>query len=228
MKADPDQPKPHGFLLILLAGCIVAFAPIVNRLVAFREFDLDLRFALFDALMTLVFVGIFLLHIHLGILFLIRGKHLRPLYRTLLILSPALVFTLPLFIEALVEPVDSKKSFAQRMKHPLPVDATGWRAWYSHSPGESSYMFSFNTTSASTEALLASGSYTLNENPMMLEPEIGDLMPLPIGGYSVPNGWPQPKTWHGLKVYTSHDNNGYCYILTDGAKSRVFIMVGDT
>ncbi|MES2658070.1 MAG: hypothetical protein V4689_05600 [Verrucomicrobiota bacterium] len=228
MKADPDRPKPHGFFLVLLAGCILALAPIVNKLVAFREFDLDLRFAVFDALISLVSVGIFLLPIHLGLLFLIRGKHLRPLYRLILVLSPTFVFILPRFVVALVRPVDSEKSFAERMKHPLPADATGWRAWYSHSPGESSYMFCFSTTPASTRALLASGSYTFVEAPMMLEPANGEPMPLPIGGYSVPRGWPKPKSWDGLKVYFSRKNNGYCYILTDGTKSRVFIMVGDT
>lgn len=222
------SPKSHGAFLILLTGFIAAFAPTVNGLIAFREFDLDLRFALSDALMSLVCISVFLLPIQLGILFLIRRKQIRPLYRTLLVLSPVLVLTVPPFLEALMKPVDSKKRFAQRLKHPLPADATGWRAWYSHPPGESHYMFSFNTTPASTETLLGSSIYTLVENPPMLDPEIGDYSQLPIGGNAPPKGWPIPKTWEGLKVFSSRENNDYCYILTDGSKSRIFIMVGDT
>jgi hypothetical protein len=76
--------------------------------------------------------------------------------------------------------------------------------------------------------MLAANTYRPIENPSMLDPEMGQYYQLPIGGLSLPNGWPNPKTWQGLRLYASDVPGGYRYFLTDEAGSRVFILTGDT
>jgi hypothetical protein len=89
-------------------------------------------------------------------------------------------------------------------------------------------MFTFCCSTESTELLLAAKTYKLDENPSMLDPEIGQHFELPIGGLPLPNGWPNPKTWQGLRLYTSEVPGGYHFLLTDEDGSRVFILTGDT
>lgn len=227
-RMKPDSPRPHGALLILMAGCISFLAPKLIQLVAFREFSLDPRDAQWQTFMNLPIFVILIIPIQLGILSFIRGKSIRPIYRSLLVLSPVLVFAIPKLVVAVVKPVSAKACFYERMKLPLSPDAAGLKAWYSHSPGASVFMFSFSTIPEFTEALLASGHFTLIEEPSMSDPELGAYYELPIGGLSIPKGWPKPKTWENLKVFTSNETNDFCYILTDSSKCRVFILVGDT
>ena len=116
--------------------------------------------------------------------------------------------------------------FAEWMKQPLPLNATGLRAWFSHGK-DSSYMFCFNTAPDTTNDLLESGSFKLLENPMMNDPELGAYFDLPIGGVRIPAGWPHPKTWDGLEVYYSETIKDYGFILTNRLHTKVFVLVGD-
>jgi hypothetical protein len=224
----PAPLKPSGLLLLLLSGAITAFGQIGGYLAAFREFDVDPKFTRFIVFSNLLLFGTVVLPITMLVLRIIRGKPLRPWLRTLLACAPSLVFALPHLGSGLVNPMPAMEAFAERMNRPLPGGVTELRSWYSHSPGESKYMFSFLTTPAATDELLQSAACEVVENPAMLDPELGVHFELPIGGYSVPNGWPKPKTWDGLKMYQSDQIKDYCFILTDASKTRVFVMVGDT
>lgn len=221
-------PKPNGIVLALIAGCIAVGAPFVTTYLGLRDFDVDPRVPRYQAIMSLPVFFVAILPIILLILFAIRRKFMHPLLRTLLVLSPALLLTMPGLIEALVSPTKPDVSFAERIGHPIPDDAGAFKAWFSHSPGESSYMFTFRCSAESTESLLAANTYKLVENPAMLDPEMGQYFQLPIGGVVPPKGWPQPKTWAGIKIYSSDVPGGYRYLLTDADKSRVFILVGNT
>lgn len=213
---------------MLIAGFIAVGGLFVTTYLELREFDVDPRLPRYQAIMNLPFFVVLVFPIILLILFAIRRRYMHPLLRSLLVLSPALVLTMPGLIESLVSPTRSNVDFSERMGHPIPDDATGFKAWFSHSPGESSYMFTFRCSAESTESLLAAKTYKLIENPSMLDPETGQYFQLPIGGMAPPKGWPQPKTWDGLKLYKSDVSGGYRYILTNADKSNIFILVGDT
>lgn len=220
--------KPNGLLLALIAGCVAVSVPYISMYLRYRAFDLDPREPRYFALMNLAFFIVLVLPIIFLILSIIRGKCMRPLFRVLVVVSPALLLTMPGFIEAVMVPEKPGVPFSERMAHPIPEDATGFRAWFSHSPGESSYMFTFRCSAASTETLLAANSYKLIENPAMLDPDIGEYFQVPIGGMTLPKGWPKPKSWNGLKVFSSEVPGGYRYLLTNADQSRVFILAGDT
>lgn len=220
--------KPNGILLVLITGCITVGLPIATTYLGLREFDVDPLVIHFEAIMSLPYFLVLILPVVLLILFTIRRKRMHPLLRSLLVLSPALLLTMPGLMEALASPTKSTVSFAERMRHPIPDDAREFKAWFSHSPGESTYMFTFRCSAKSTESLLAANTYTVVENPSMLDPEMGHHHQLPIGGTAPPNGWPQPKSWNGITIYKSMVPGGYRYLLTDADKSRVFILVGDT
>lgn len=202
--------------------------PYATTYLGLRDFDVDPRVPRYQAVMSLPFFVILVLPIILLILSAIRRRCMHPLLRSLLVLSPALVLTMPGLIEALVSPTKPDVPFAERMGHPIPNDADDFKVWFSHSPGESSYMFTFRCSAKSTESLLAGNTYKLVEKPSMLDPEMGQSYQLPIGGLAPPKGWPQPKTWADLKIYSSAVPGGYRYLLTDADESRVFILVGDT
>lgn len=221
-------PKPNGILLTLIAGCIAVGVPFVTTYLGLRDFDIDPHVPRYLAIMSLPFFIILVLPIILLILYLIRRRWMHPLLRSLIVVSPALVITVPGLIEALVSPTRPDVPFAERMGHPVPNDAGAFKAWFSHSPGESRYMFSFRCSAEATESMLAANAYEVIENPSMLDPEIGQYYELPMGGMVVPKGWPQPKTWDGIKIYSSDVAGGYLYLLTDESKSRVFILVGST
>lgn len=211
---------------MFIAGFIAVGGPLVTTYLELREFDVDPRLPRYQAIMNLPFFVVLVLPIILLILFAIRRRCLHSLLRSLLVLSPALVLTIPGLIEALVSPTKPYVSFAERMGHSVPNDASAFKAWFSHSPGESKYMFTFRCSAGSTESLLAANVYELIENPSMLDPEMGQHYELPIGGRALPKGWPQPKTWEGIKIYSSDVPGGHRYLMTDGSKSRVFILFG--
>ena len=223
-----SAPKPNGILLALVAGFLAVGVPYATTYLGLREFDIDPRVPRYEALMRLPFFVVLILPILLLTLFAIRRRLMHPLLRSLLVLSPALLLTLPGLIKAVISPTKSNVDFAERMGCSIPSDATGFKAWFSHSPGESSYMFTFSCSAKSTDSLLAANSYKLIENPSMLDPEMGRYYQLPIGGMLPPKGWPQPKTWNGLRLYKSDVSGGYRYILTNADRSKIFILVGDT
>ncbi len=228
MGAKNNHPKPSGISLALIAACLVAGMPFVTTYLGLRDFDVDPRVPRWQAIMSLPLFFFLVFPIILIILFAIRRRCLHPLLRSVLVLAPALLLTMPGLIESLVSPKKPDVPFAERMGCPIPSDASGFKAWFSHSPGESTYMFTFHCSTESTELLLAAKAYKLDENPSMLDPEIGQYFQLPIGGLPLPKGWPNPKTWQGLRFYASDVPGGYRYLLTDGAGSRVFILAGDT
>ncbi|MCP5532510.1 MAG: hypothetical protein H7A49_16605 [Akkermansiaceae bacterium] len=224
---DEPVPRPAGIWLVVIAGCIVAAAPVAEIHLRYREFDLGPGFGI-QMILSGVSFAVLVLPITLLMVFLLRRKRLRPVWRSLLILAPVLLLTLPGLVESVFSPINSRDVFAKRMEREVPSDAGDFKAWFSHSPGESSYMFSFRCTAASTEALLAAHPYALVKEHAMFEPEIGESFRLPIGGLAVPDGWPEPKTWHGLEVHTSDVPGGYRFLLTDRERTRVLILVGDT
>ena len=228
MGSKEKHPRPSGIFLSFIAGCLVAGTPYVTTYLGLRDFDVDPRVPRWQAIMSLPLFFFLALPIIFIILLAIRRRCLHPLLRSFLVLSPALVLTMPGLIEALARPEKPAAPFTERMGHPIPSDTSGFRAWFSHSPGESTYMFTFRCSAESTKSMLAANTYRLIENPSMLDPEIGLYYQLPIGGLPLPNGWPNPKTWEGLRLYSSDVPGGYRYLLTDEAGSRVFFIAGDT
>jgi hypothetical protein len=222
------SPKPNGVLLVLIAGCIAIGLPFVTTYLSLREFDVDSRVPRYQAMLSLPLFVFLVLPIIFLILFVLSRRCIGPFLRSFLVLSPVLVLTVPALIEAAISPVRASVEFAERMEHSIPDDARGFKAWFSHSPGETNYMFTFSCSAQSTEAILASGTYRLVENSSMLDPGIRQFSGLPIGGSVIPKAWPRPNTWDGLKLYQSEVPGGYRYLLTDVERSRVFILVGDT
>jgi hypothetical protein len=211
-----------------LSGAIAVCGQVAGYLAAFREFDVDPKLPRFIAVTQFLFFCVVLLPLTMLALRLIRGKTLHPWLRTLLACAPSLVLALPYLANGLVNPMRARKAFAERLHHPMPAGVVELRSWYSHSPGESKYLFSFRTSPAATDELLKSTACEVVESPAMLDPELGSHFELPISGHSVPRGWPAPKAWDGLKVYRSNRISDYCYIMTDASKTMVFVMVGDT
>jgi hypothetical protein len=225
---DSNQPQPRGVLLLLL-NCVIAVGlPVIGTRLGLREYDVDPRMLRGAAYWSLIGCVFLILPVTLLILGLIREKRITPWARTLIVMSPVFLVNLPTLADAIFSPTSVRKDFQKRMHHPLPANATRLHAWYSHAPGEASYMFCFNTMPEDTEALLESGSFKRRENHEMNEPEFGGYFDLPIGGARIPEGWPHPKSWEGFEVYSSDTIKDYSYILTDKSKTKVFVMVGDT
>ncbi len=220
--------KPHGALLVFLAACLTVGVPYTTVYLEYRAFSINPMMSQARAIMSLPLFIFLILPITLLILFLIRERFMHPLIRALTVLLPVLMLNVPGLIGALFSPHKPQAPFLERMGHPIPDDAAGFKAWFSHSPGESSYMFTFGCSAESTESLLAAKPYKLTDSPSMLDPETGHLYPLPIGGMRPPKGWPLPRSWNGLKLYSSGVPGGYCYLLCNADNTRVFILVGDT
>ncbi len=227
-KPKPPAPRPDGFVLVLVATALAAVTPFVSLHLGYRAFDLDPRLVRLETMMTLPFFFVLMLPIILLILVLIRGRNLRPSFRSLIVLAPVLVLCGPRWVEAAFDPADPRIPFFKGMNAQLPKDAADFKAWFSHAPGETKYMFSFRCSPESTDTLLASAPYKAVENPTMLDPDFSRFYQLPIGGLTVPRGWPEPKTWSGLKVHQSEVSGGYRYLMTDESRTQVFILVGDT
>lgn len=225
---ESESSRPNGLLLILMAGAMAVFGGVAGMLAEHRRFDIEPFGILFMGIPCFLIFCIFLMPATLVMLFLIRRKSLRPCLRTLLASIPSLAFVLPILHGGLVNPRQVQQVFAERMSHPLPAGASNLRSWYFHGIGERHYMFSFQTTPAATDDLLESAASKLVEHPAMLDPGHGVHFELPINGFSVPKGWPNPNAWHGMKAYRSGRIKDYCHILTDASKTRVFVVVGDT
>lgn len=157
-----------------------------------------------------------------------RGKHFSPWLRILIAVSPVLLATLPGVLSAANNPMRRIVEFQQQMDSPIPDDASNLKAWYSHSPGESSYMFSFQCSTDSIEALIKAHPYQLLEKPNMVDPELDRFFELPIAGLALPKGWPRPKDWSDLQIYSSEVTGGYLLLLISRSAKQVFILVGDT
>jgi hypothetical protein len=226
MRSDHQQPR--GCFFVTAAPFLwVAITYLTIRL-EFREFDLEswwIRSMVFMQLPLLI-VGI--LPFVLIALFLMRGKHFSPWLRILIAVSPVLLATMPGVLSAANSPMRRLFEFQQCMDSPLPDDASNLKAWYSHSPGESSYMFSFRCSIESIEALIKVHPYQLLEKPNMVDSELDRFFELPIAGMAVPEGWPRPRDWTDLQVYRSEVTGGYLYLLISRNGRQVFILVGDT
>lgn len=227
-RTSETTPRPQGLLLVFLAACLATALPAMTFHLRYKAFSIDPLMLRAHALMSLPFTILLILPVVVLVLFLIRDRFMLPSIRTLVVLSPVLLFSAPGLAEALFFPLQPKVPFSERMGHPVPEDAVSFKAWYSHSPGESNYMFTFACSAQSTESLLAAQNYKLIEDSRMFDPEFADLHPLPVGGRKVPRGWPRPRSWDGLRLYKSEVSGGCRYLLADAGKNRVFILVGDT
>lgn len=224
---DSTQPKPRGIFLLLL-NCVIAVGlPVLCMRLRLREYDMDLRMLQAAAYWSLIGFVFLILPATVLILRIIRERRITSRVRTLIVMSPAVLLSLPALKEAIFSPASARKDFQERMGHPLPANATRLHAWCSLSR-EDSYKFCFNTMPVDTETLLESGGFKRLENQEMNEPETGIYFDLPISGARIHNGWPHPKSWEGLEVYSSETIKDYSYILTDKSKTKVFVLVGDT
>jgi hypothetical protein len=222
---DSIQPKPRGILLLLL-NCVIAVGlPVLCM--RLREYDMDLRMLQAAAYWSLIGFVFLVLPVTVLILRIIRENRITPRVLTLIVMSPAVLLSLPALKDAIFSPASAKKDFRERVGHPLPANATRVHAWCSLSR-EDSYKFCFNTMPVDTETLLESGGFKRLENHEMNELETGIYFDLPISGARIPKGWPHPKSWEGLEVYSSETIKDYSYILTDKSKTKVFVLVGDT
>jgi hypothetical protein len=125
MDSKKSHPRPRGIFLVLIAGCLVAGMPFVTTYLGLRDFDVDPRVPRWQAIMSLPLFFFLVLPIIFIILFAIRRRCLHPLLRSVLVLAPALVLTMPGLIEALVSPEKPAAPFTKRMGHLIPSDASG-------------------------------------------------------------------------------------------------------
>lgn len=223
----PNRPKPRGFLLLLLGGMIAACLPALCERLRLREYDVQSIMIQVRVIYGLVYFCIVVLPISLFLLFLIRWRPLHPLMRTLIVVSPAIIWNLPALSEAVFSPVSASGDFAKRLKHPLPPTTNGLLSWCCHGR-DSSYMFSFSTTSEATKALLSSGNFKLLEYDLSDDHDVGSEFRLPVGGGHLPKSWPDPRSWEGLELYGSETIEDYGFIFTDKWHSKVLVLVGDT
>jgi hypothetical protein len=201
--------------------------PAICEWLRLREYETHpfmIQIRVIYGLMTFCIV---ILPICLLLLSLIRSKELHPITRTSIIALPAILWYLPALSEGIFSPVSASGDFAKRMNHPLPPTAKELRAWRCHGR-DSSYMYSFSTTSEDTSALLSSGSFKLVENQPMHDRGLQNDFRLPVGGQSLPEGWPDPRSWEGLELHQSDTIADYAYILTDKWHTNVLVLVGDT
>ena len=224
----PTYRQPKRWILVIAAPLLWIAITYLNIRIQFKEFDLDPGWVSSLMIMKSLIPALVAFPCTLMLLSWMRDKCFGGWLRILIALSPVLLTTLPGVFSTLISPMRRSVEFKERMGTAIPDDAFNLQAWYSHSSGESSYMFAFQCSARSTESILAANTYEIVENPSMLDPELGQFYQLPIGGMSPPKGWPQPKSWKGIKTYSSEVPGGYRYLLTDADKSRVFILVGDT
>jgi len=109
-----------------------------------------------------------------------------------------------------------RSRFARIMQQELPVETREFKSYFAG--GVFAYrleMYYFRANAESIRALLESRAYKRHE--------FGMAGPLPVGGLTVPRGWPEPRDWDGLEVYRFRTEDGwFYYILTDGAKTQAF------
>ena len=113
-----------------------------------------------------------------------------------------------------------RSRFARIMQQELPVETREFKSYFAG--GVFAYrleMYYFRANAESIRALLESRAYKRHE--------FGMAGPLPVGGLTVPRGWPEPRDWDGLEVYRFRTEDGwFYYILTDGAKTQAFVVAG--
>jgi predicted neutral ceramidase superfamily lipid hydrolase len=123
MGAKKNNPKPSGISLALVAGFLVVGMPFVTTYLGLRYFEVDPRVSRWQVIMNLTLFIFLVLPIILVVLFAIRRRCLNPLLRSILVIAPALVLTMPGLIESMVSPAKPDVSFTERMRCPCPGSA---------------------------------------------------------------------------------------------------------
>lgn len=173
---------------------------------------------LFDAiLLSIPFVIIFLPIMGL-ILFLIRRRQLSPLLRILIVTAPVLACSLLMLGSTLLTALDTEGRFEQRMNCELPESAENFHAYFSGGGlSDHTDLFYFKISPHDIQHLLESRPYTLRA------PETLTYFFIP----DPPTGWPNPKNWDGLKVYTLDEGFWSYHILINHDQTQVFIIAGN-
>ena len=217
MTGTPPKQKPHGGLILLLGWIIFSGSYILAETMLWTNKTRGLSSGLFDViLLSIPFIIIFLPIMGL-ILFLIRRRRLPPMLRILIVTAPVLVRSLPMLGSALHTAQDPEGRYEQRMNCDLPETAENFQAYFSGGGlSDHTDLFYFKATPHEIQSLLESRPYKLRA------PESLKYFFIP----NPPDGWPNPKNWDDLNVYTVDEGSWFYHVLTNKDQTQAFIIAG--
>ena len=153
-----------------------------------------------------------------------KWRNWPPEYRTLCAIYPALVFALMAAVTTLGNGAAPAGRFRKAYGSGLPEDAHELHVFFSRTGFWAAQdAFAFQTTPEAARALLAAHPFAPSTADLWAGSTRTAYLLQQTGG----PGWPDPRTWTGLKAYTCADNPAphHFELMTDTTMTKVFILV---